>query len=93
MRFVCFRKRCDTATLIQCFMDACEYLEGLPLAMLTDRMKSVLLEMEGREPRWNPQFADFLAALGVTPRVCRAYAPQTKGKVERRVGIIKQSFW
>ncbi len=93
MRFVCFRKRCDTATLIQCFMDACEYLEGLPLAMLTDRMKSVLLEMEGREPRWNPQFADFLAAIGVTPRVCRAYAPQTKGKVERRVGIIKQSFW
>ncbi len=76
MRFVCFRKRCDTATLIQCFMDACEYLEGLPLAMLTDRMKSVLLEMEGREPRWNPQFADFLAQhWGDAPRLSGLRAP------------------
>ncbi len=45
----------------------------------------------GARARWTPQFADFLAAIGVTPRVCRAYAPQTKGKVARRVGIIKQS--
>jgi transposase len=93
MRFVIFTKRCDVATLIQCIMQACEYFGGLPRTMLTDRMKTVLLEMDGATPIWNEVFADFMAAIGVAPRVCRAYTPQTKGKVERSIGVIKQSFW
>src|SRR5437763_8622761 len=94
MRFVTFAKRCDGPTLIRCLMEAFEYFGGLPKAALTDRMKSVLLvEMEGKIPRWNPRFADFMASIGVAPRVCRAYTPQTKGKVERSIGVIKQSFW
>lgn len=93
MRFVCFTKRCDTPSLIRCLMLACEYVDGLPKAILTDRMKSVLVAMDGKTPQWHSQFSDFLSAIGVTPRVCRAAAPQTKGKVERSIGIIKQSFW
>jgi transposase len=93
MRFVIFTKRCDVATLIRCLLLACEYFGGLPGTMLTDRMKTVLLEMDGPTPVWNGVFADFMAAIGVAPRVCRAYTPQTKGKVERSVGIIKHSFW
>ena len=94
MRFVTFVKRCDTPTLIRCLMEAFEYFGGLPRAALTDRMKSVLLlEMEGKVPRWNPLFADFMASIGVAPRVCRAYTPQTKGKIERTVGVVKQSLW
>lgn len=93
MRFVCFSKRCDTASLIRCMLDACEYFEGLPTSILTDRMKSVLLQMDGNTPQWNSQFADFLTAIGVTARVCRAYTPQTKGKIERSIGVVKQSFW
>jgi hypothetical protein len=49
--------------------------------------------MEGNVPRWNARFADFMASIGVSPRVCKAYTPQTKGKVERSVGFVKQSFW
>jgi transposase len=93
MRFVVFTKRCDVATLIQCIMLSCEYFGGLPRTMLTDRMKTVLLQMDGSTPVWNELFADFVAAIGVAPRVCRAYTPQTKGKVERSIGIIKTSFW
>ena len=93
MRFVCFTKRCDAPTLIRCLMQACEYLEGLPQIVLADRMKRVLLHMDGTTPQWNPLWADFLVALGVTPRVCRAYAPQTKGKVERTIRFVKESFW
>jgi transposase len=93
MRFIVFTKRCDTPSLIRSLMLAFEYLEGLPAAVLTDRMKHVLLQMDGTTPQWNPQFADFLTAIGVTARVCRAYTPQTKGKVERSIGIIKTSFW
>src|SRR5438105_13554071 len=93
MRFVTFVKRCDAKTLIRCLMEAFEYFGGLPKAALTDRMKSVLVEMEGKVPRWNPLFADFMASIGVAPRVCKAFTPQTKGKVERTVGVVKQSFW
>ena len=94
MRFVTFVKRCDTPTMIRCLMEAFEYFGGLPKAALTDRMKSVLLlEMEGKVPRWNSLFADFMASIGVAPRVCKAYTPQTKGKIERTVGVVKQSFW
>jgi len=93
MRFITFVKRCDTPTMIRCMMTAFEYFDGLPKAVLTDRMKSVFLEMDGNTPIWNPVFADFVANLGIAPRVCKPYKPQTKGKVERSVGIIKESFW
>ncbi len=93
MRFVTFVKRCDAPTMIRCLMEAFEYFGGLPKAALTDRMKSVLLEMEDKVPRWNPLFADFMASIGVAPRVCKAFTPQTKGKIERTVGVVKQSFW
>jgi transposase len=93
MRFVCFMKRCDAPSLIRCVMRACEYFDGLPQVILADRMKSVLLEMDGLTPVWNSLWSDFLAAIGVTPRVCRAYAPQTKGKVERTIRVVKESFW
>jgi transposase len=58
MRFITFVKRCDTPTLIRCFMEACEYFGGPTKVALTDRMKSVLLEMEENKPRWNPRVAD-----------------------------------
>jgi len=93
MRFVTFVKRCDTPTLLRCFMQACEYFGGLPKAALTDRMKSVILEMDGKVPKWNPVFSDFMASIGMAPRVCKAYTPQTKGKVERSISFVKQSFW
>jgi transposase len=93
MRFVTFVKRCDAPTMIRCLMEAFEYFGGLPKAALTDRMKSVLVEMEEKKPRWNPLFADFMASIGVAPRVCKAYTPQTKGKVERTVGFAKHSYW
>jgi transposase len=93
MRFVTFVKRCDTPTMIRCLMEAFEYFGGLPQTALTDRMKSVILEMDGNTPKWNPVFSDFMASIGVAPRVCKSYTPQTKGKVERTVSIIKQSFW
>src|SRR6266536_2506759 len=80
-------------TAIRCLMEAFEYFGGLPKAALTDRMKSVLVEMENKVPRWNPLFADFMASIGVAPRVCKAYTPQTKGKVERTVGFAKHSYW
>jgi transposase len=93
MRFVVFAKRCDAPSLIRCLLEAFAYFGGLPRAVLTDRMRTVLLEMESGAPHWHPRFQELVSALGITPRVCHAYTPQTKGKVERSVGVVKHDFW
>jgi transposase len=93
MRFVQFAKRCDTPTLIRCLMRACEYFGGLPQVALTDRMKSVLVDMDGQTAVWNARFADFAASAHLAIRVCKPYTPQTKGKIERTIGVVKRSFW
>ena len=93
MRFVQFAKRCDTPTLIRALMAAGAYFGGLPQVLLTDRMKSVLLSMDGTTPVWNARFAEFAASVGLALRVCRPYTPQTKGKIERTIGVVKHGFW
>jgi transposase len=93
LRFVTFVTRTDAPTLIRCLLAAFEYFGGLPQSVLTDRMKTVLLETQDGERRWHPLFTDLMLSLGITPRVCRPYTPQTKGKVERSVGVIKHDFW
>jgi transposase len=93
MRYVVFAKRCDAPSLIRSLVEAFAYFGGLPRAVLTDRMKTVLLDMETGRPHWHPRFQELVSALGITPRVCKAYTPQTKGKVERSVGVVKHDFW
>src|SRR5690606_41919874 len=51
------------------------------------------VQVEDGRPVWNTRYADFMAALGMIPRVCRPYTPQTKGKVERSILVVKTSFW
>ena len=68
MRFVTEVSRCDTPTLVRCLMEAFEYFGGLTRVALTDRMKSVLLEMQENKPRWNPRFADFRVSIAVAAR-------------------------
>jgi transposase len=79
MRCVTFVTRCDAATMIRCVMEAFDDVGGLPRAALTDRMKSVLREIENTVPRWYPLCADVMASIGVAPRVCKAYTPHTRG--------------
>lgn len=91
--YIEFAKRCDIRSFLRCLIHAMEYFGGVPNVMLTDRMKTVILGMgDDRKPRWHPVFADFAAAIGMVPRVCRARRPQTKGKVERGVRFVKDNF-
>jgi hypothetical protein len=39
-----------------------------------------------------PEWVDLCGVLGVIPRACRPYRAQTKGKVERMVRELKESF-
>jgi transposase len=81
------------ATLLRLHEAAFAELGGIPREILYDRMKTVVLGTDERgETKWNPLFLDFAQHWGFTPRACRAYRPQTKGKVESGVGYLRKNF-
>lgn len=91
--YIEFTKRCDIHSFLRCLIHAFEYFGGIPKILLTDQMKTVVLGMgDDRKPRWHPLFADFAAAIGLVPKVCRVRRPQTKDKVERGVRFVKENF-
>ena len=56
-------------------------------------MKTVWLAADERgEIVWNPVFLDFARYWGFTPRLCRPYRAQTKGKVESGVKYVRRNF-
>lgn len=92
--YVEFVDRQDTATLVRCHIHAFEYFGGVPEHVLYDNLKPVVLGRdEGGQPVWNQRFLDFALVAGFLPKVCRPYRAQTKGRVERSVGYLRQSFW
>ena len=64
--------------------------------LLYDQMRTVLLgsvDADGRRRhRLNPTFEAFADHWGFTPRFCRPYRAQTKGKVESGVKYVKRNF-
>ncbi len=80
-------------TLLRLHERAFEALGGIPKEILYDRMKTVVLGTNERgEILWHPIFRDFTRYWGYTPRLCRAYRPQTKGKVESGIRYLKGNF-
>jgi len=83
-------------TLIRCHQNAFDYFGGVPLTILYDNMKTVIIERNGYSPgehRFQRGFWDFAKHSGFTPKVCQPYRPQTKGKVERFIHYLKHSFY
>ena len=73
-------------TLLRMHEEAFRQLGGVPEEILYDRMKTVWLNTDDRgEIAWHPVFLDFSRYWGFTPRLCRPYRAQTKGKVESGV--------
>jgi transposase len=85
-------------TLLGMHERAFHELGGVPQEILYDNMKTVVIKTltlgtdERGEIRWNPAFLDFARYWGFTPRLCRPYRPQTKGKVEAGVKYIRRNF-
>ena len=66
---------------------------AVPEEILYDRMKTVWAGADERgEIIWNPAFLDFARYWGFTPRLCRPYRAQTKGKIESGIKYIRRNF-
>jgi hypothetical protein len=80
-------------TLLRMHEAAFEHWGGVPEEILYDRMKTVWTGTDERgEIIWNTVFLDFARYWGYTPRLCRPYRAQTKGKVESGVKYIRRNF-
>jgi transposase len=90
-----FYPRQDMATLIDGIEEALLYFGGVPQELLFDQMKAVItrdLRLEGGALVRNAEFLRFARHWGFTPRACRPYRAQTKGKVERPVRYLRGNF-
>ncbi|MGO8720603.1 MAG: hypothetical protein ACLQMO_15530 [Acidobacteriaceae bacterium] len=83
----------DKATLLNCMMHAFHFSGGVTATVLTDNMKTVVLDRIERQPRFHPKMLDFASYYGFVPRVCHPYRPETKSKIESTIRYIKSSFW
>src|SRR5215212_8465103 len=90
-----FYPRQDMATLIDGLEDAFLSFGGVPQELLFDQMKAVItrdLRLEGGALVHNLEFLRFAHHWGFTPRACRPYRAQTKGKVERPVRYLRENL-
>lgn len=94
MRFVRFCRRMDLHTLMRCHLEAFRYFGGYPRRILYDNMKTVVLKPRRADApaELNPHFADFAGFWGFEVDLCWPYRAQTKGKVERTIGYVKDNF-
>jgi transposase len=80
-------------TLLRMHEAAFEQWGGVPEEILYDRMKTVWNGTDERgEIVWNAVFLDFVRYWGFTPRLCRPYRAQTKGKAESGVKYVRRNF-
>jgi transposase len=86
-----FTASMDLPVLLRCHQNAFAFFGGWTKELLYDNMKQVKLA-PGPHGAFNPLFLDFVHHYGITPRTCRPYRPRTKGKVERMVGYLRESF-
>lgn len=89
-----FTVSADAAWWLRCHVHAFRYFGGVPRQVLHDNLKTAVLDREadGRII-WNVRYMDFADYYGFSPRACRPYRAQTKGKVESGVRYVRGNFW
>ena len=94
--FIEFTNSMDEMTLLRCHKNAFDYFGGVPEKILYDNMKTVVIQRNkyGKgEHGYQKTFLDFAKHYGFIPKLCRPKRPQTKGKVERVIQYIQNSFY
>jgi transposase len=90
-----FCQRQDMRTLMTGLEEAFLAFGGVPAELLFDQMKAVItrdLRLQGGALVRNLEFLRFAHHWGFTPRACRPYRAQTKGKVERPVRYVRENL-
>ena len=66
---------------------------GQPRVLLYDNLKSVVLERRGRDVLFHPRLLELSGHYHFLPQPCQVRAGNEKGRVERTIRYIRDSFW
>jgi transposase len=66
---------------------------GVPLRVVFDNPKTVVLRYEEGRPVWNATLAQVAIDLSFAVELCTPRQPQQKGAVENLVGFVKRAFF
>ncbi|MGH7663736.1 MAG: IS21 family transposase [Gemmatimonadaceae bacterium] len=66
---------------------------GVPLRVVFDNPKTVVLRREEGRPVWNATLAQVAIDYGFTVELCAPRSPEQKGAVENLVGFVKRAFF
>ena len=91
--FAMFVDRCTLQAFMDAHIQAFHYLGGIPMEMLYDNMKHVVISRKGSQTIFNVEFTHFSQHYAFKPVACQPYSPWVKGKVERPVDYIREAFW
>jgi transposase len=66
---------------------------GQPRVLLYDNLKSVVLERRGDQILFHPRLLELSAHYHFAPQPCQVRAGNQKGRVERAIRYVRESFW
>jgi transposase len=66
---------------------------GQPRVILYDNLKSVVLERRGNQVLFHPRLIELSAHYHFAQRPCQVRAGNQKGRVERAIRYVRDSFW
>jgi hypothetical protein len=66
---------------------------GQPRVILYDNLKSAVLERRGDQILFNPRLLELSAHYHCVPQPCQVRAGNQKGRVERAIRYVRDSFW
>ncbi|MEA2911897.1 MAG: hypothetical protein QOJ15_3978 [Bradyrhizobium sp.] len=72
---------------------AFESWPGQPRVILYDNLKSAVLERRGNQILFHPRLIELSAHYHFVPRPCQVRAGNQKGRVERAIRYVRDSFW
>jgi len=90
-----FYAKQDMQTVFSGLQEAFAFFGGVPREILFDQMASVItrdLRDQGGKLVENAEFLRFAAHWGFRVRACLPYRARTKGKVERPIRYLRESF-
>ena len=67
--------------------------KGQPRMILYDNLKSAVLERRGAQILFNPRLLELSAHYHFAPQFCQVRAANQKGRVERAIRYVRDSFW
>ena len=82
-----------TENFLRGHVHAFEAWNGQPRAILYDNLKSAVLERRGTQIHFNPRLIELTAHYHFTAQPCQVRAGNQKGRVERAIRYVRDSFW